>query len=54
MRVKDEDMDKIILSIQLGAHLYKSMPSGFRSALANFSCALDIILSEVGWKTYLV
>ena len=54
MPIAKRDRDKTTFISHMGTFRYKRMPFGIRNAPATFQRVLDIILSGVRWKTWLV
>jgi hypothetical protein len=52
--VHPEDRDKTTLTSHYGIYRFLRLPFGLRNAPATFQRAMDIILSGVKWKTFLV
>ena len=52
--IAERDRDKTTFTSHMGTFRYKRMPFGLRNAPATFQRTLDIMLSDVRWKTCLV
>ena len=54
MPIAERDRDKTTFTCHMGTFRYKRKPFGVRNAPATFQRPLDIILSSVRWKNFLV
>lgn len=53
MNIRKEDRPKTDFVCHAGSYQYKRTQLGLTIAPATFQCALDLILTQFGWKTCL-